>query len=327
MDPNVLEALASLSASDLTITVVDTKPGTAASVSSELAAVAAAQEESSAESGTTAASVLMDSHAHFVRRSCNTLDNAGVVHLAGTVMPLELLPVLQKAAHDVTASTLALLDSKGIEYQAQTEPWAYAEVASRCPGRLDIRIDGVPPFNDQQLVGSDSKWASVARAALSNGGGGGGGGGGMGLNEDVDGGAVLAYTGLVVSLPGAVDQTWHTDGEALYPDMQLPPHALTVFLPLDDLCGATGSALGSPEFLPASHLVERRKELDTGTGTPPMSASFGLKAGEAVIFDYRTVHRGVKNRSTETARPLLYQVWTKPWFRDVRNFGLESLSL
>ena len=42
------------------------------------------------------------------------------------------------------------------------------------------------------------------------------------------------------------------------------------------------------------------------------------------LYDQRTVHRGVPNRTT-TERPILYLLFARPWFREHINFGETSL--
>jgi hypothetical protein len=42
---------------------------------------------------------------------------------------------------------------------------------------------------------------------------------------------------------------------------------------------------------------------------------------QAVLYDHRLVHRGTPNASAEgTKRPMLYLMYSKPWFREVQNF-------
>ena len=47
------------------------------------------------------------------------------------------------------------------------------------------------------------------------------------------------------------------------------------------------------------------------------------RAGDAIIFDYRTFHRGMPNHSG-ARRPLLYQTYSRPWFRDEHNFPPDA---
>ena len=49
-----------------------------------------------------------------------------------------------------------------------------------------------------------------------------------------------------------------------------------------------------------------------------------LSVGDVLVYDQRTVHRGVPNRTT-TERPILYLLFARPWFREHINFGETSL--
>ena len=49
-----------------------------------------------------------------------------------------------------------------------------------------------------------------------------------------------------------------------------------------------------------------------------------VKAGDAVMFDYRVLHRGGANSSTRQ-RPLLYFTYARPWFTDATNYSAVSL--
>lgn len=42
-------------------------------------------------------------------------------------------------------------------------------------------------------------------------------------------------------------------------------------------------------------------------------------AGQAILFDYRTKHRGLSNRSGDE-RPLLYITYARPFWLDIYNF-------
>jgi ectoine hydroxylase-related dioxygenase (phytanoyl-CoA dioxygenase family) len=46
--------------------------------------------------------------------------------------------------------------------------------------------------------------------------------------------------------------------------------------------------------------------------------------GDAIVFDYRILHRGLANISDQ-ARPLAYFTFAKPWFRDATNYTKTSL--
>jgi hypothetical protein len=45
---------------------------------------------------------------------------------------------------------------------------------------------------------------------------------------------------------------------------------------------------------------------------------------DAIVFDYRVVHRGMANTG-EAARPVLYLTFCRSWFRDQQNFPDERL--
>jgi ectoine hydroxylase-related dioxygenase (phytanoyl-CoA dioxygenase family) len=113
----------------------------------------------------------------------------------------------------------------------------------------------------------------------------------------------------ITSLPGAPTQHWHRDtAEQLYASLGgsslLPPHCVTLFLPLVDLT----PSLGPPQMLLGSHLpcdVEQRSTLrvpDDGGGvwvterecshivSKPYKAV--ADAGAAILFDSRLMHRG-----------------------------------
>ncbi|EGD78955.1 hypothetical protein PTSG_11804 [Salpingoeca rosetta] len=79
------------------------------------------------------------------------------------------------------------------------------------------------------------------------------------------------------------------------------------------------------EFLPGSQLLANRQQMDKDGVDTTALAFDSLWRDDVVIFDYRTVHRGVANRHASKYRPLMYQVYTKEWFKDLVNFGTESL--
>ena len=117
-------------------------------------------------------------------------------------------------------------------------------------------------------------------------------------------------------------QAWHADGPHLFAapscPQQLPVHAVTVFLPLVDLDGTNGPT----EFAPGSqmHGCEVEADADTGEAMGNCATSVILaRVGEAIIFDYRTWHRGLANASDDD-RPVLYMVVAKPWWTDSRNY-------
>ena len=137
--------------------------------------------------------------------------------------------------------------------------------------------------------------------------------------------AKLAYVGLVSSGPGSVAQPWHADGVPLFPGANdLPAHALNCFAPIVNV----SRRMGPTEFVPASHKpgpVARALEAALQRGREPADVfSPELSVGDVLVYDQRTVHRGVPNRTT-TERPILYLLFARPWFREHINFGATSL--
>lgn len=122
--------------------------------------------------------------------------------------------------------------------------------------------------------------------------------------------AVRVWSGAFLSLPSAESghQRWHADTPHLF-HQHLPPHVLSVLVPLSDVT----EALGPTEFRLGSHGYGNLQGPDGGPGVAPCP-----KAGSVLIYDYRIEHRGLAN-CAESPRPLLYLTYAKPWWRDVRN--------
>ena len=90
-------------------------------------------------------------------------------------------------------------------------------------------------------------------------------------------------------LIGSAPQQWHSDGPHMHHSQQLGPHALNVFVPLVALTPANGPT----EFVPTTHL-----HWDADERPVCLTAD----AGDAILFDYRTKHRGLANRGASRAR-------------------------
>lgn len=122
---------------------------------------------------------------------------------------------------------------------------------------------------------------------------------------------VLDSFGIVLSLPGSETQHRHRDGMYLFNEgvsSILPAHAVTVGIPLVDM----NAIQGTTEIFPGSHRIVHWKE-----GSPSVVPA--VPAGSCVMWDFRLAHRGTENRSTQ-CRPLLYMTYSRPWWRDWRNY-------
>ena len=134
----------------------------------------------------------------------------------------------------------------------------------------------------------------------------------------------VASFGSVVALPGADDQAIHLDHPPLFQNdlPNLPPYALTMVIPLVDLSEQTGStAIWEGSHRGEGRFDRLRKLMDTpdfSDASIPMAAR-----GDAYLMDYRVIHGGTANRS-EMPRPILYIVYSRPWFQDGFNFKSQE---
>lgn len=121
---------------------------------------------------------------------------------------------------------------------------------------------------------------------------------------------ILGGFGAVVSLPGASDQHEHRDHTPLFGsaiDRQLPCVAITVITPLVDMNETTGTT----RVYTASHTLAGHPSADSAEEP-------SVRVGSSLLMDYRLMHGGTANRS-QLERPVLYSVYSRPWFRDVNN--------
>jgi ectoine hydroxylase-related dioxygenase (phytanoyl-CoA dioxygenase family) len=135
----------------------------------------------------------------------------------------------------------------------------------------------------------------------------------------------LCHVSLLVATPGATEQAWHADGCHVSVSKHLPCHVLNVFIPLIDISPDLGPTVLRPgthvhtrNLAPLMLLAKARKTLRSPVA--PCS-----KAGDALIFDYRILHRGSANRDPEVHRPILVLTFAKTWFVDVCNFPKRSM--
>lgn len=123
---------------------------------------------------------------------------------------------------------------------------------------------------------------------------------------------------VVTALPGAQPQRFHRDHPGLFDEqaglaVTLPPYAVTLAIPLIDLDETTGTT----ELYPGSMALR----LDEAGGFPEFCKATlpYVKRGGCFLMDYRLWHRGLANGS-QRPRPILYLIYTREWFTDVRNF-------
>jgi hypothetical protein len=117
----------------------------------------------------------------------------------------------------------------------------------------------------------------------------------------------------VVALPGAGEQNPHRDHVVLFQQQgelnaRLPPHAVTAVIPLVDLTPETGTT----KLFPGTH---------RGAATDGFELPY-VTRGSCFLMDYRIKHQGTANRS-RAQRPVLYLVFSRPWFTDIKNFQCQ----
>jgi|Transcript_6296 hypothetical protein len=137
---------------------------------------------------------------------------------------------------------------------------------------------------------------------------------------------------VVYSKPGAPNQGWHSDGDHQkgskdagwkadgWKSQLADPYALCLFIPLIDLDDATGYT----QFWPASH--RNRDLMGFGTAAEITEATWNgkCKAGDAIWYDYRLMHRGMANQST-VLRPVVQVLFKRKWYVERRNYGVVSI--
>jgi len=162
--------------------------------------------------------------------------------------------------------------------------------------RLQITVELEPPFNTPLLYANPFVFPIIKQI--------------LGLD------CILGAFGAVVSLPDAAEQSPHKDHPRLFNhavDIHIPSFAINMMLPLvnlNDINGTTrvwrGSNIASDEAI---------ENIDPEDPHVPI--------GSCYIMDYRLLHQGTANRSKEV-RPILYNLYSYPWFRDSVNYKNQS---
>jgi len=137
---------------------------------------------------------------------------------------------------------------------------------------------------------------------------------------------IVSGMGCVIALPGSKEMRMHRDYFNIYdpgfhfPGFETfvangPPYAISLGIPLVPITRLTGST----RFWPGTHLgLTRPNDPSLGPGV-----DFETELGSCYLFDYRVLHGSVANTSDEV-RPLLYNVYSRPWFRDPKNYPKQS---
>lgn len=164
--------------------------------------------------------------------------------------------------------------------------------------QVTVAIEG--PFNSPQLYANDCV-LPVLRLVLGD-------------------HLIVGSFGAVVSLPGAPNQHSHRDHPNIYElpetegtdpwvDVVLPPYALNAIVPLVPLNATNGTT----HLWLGSHLEPKSKAMQLPDVDP------FADVGDCLLVDYRLMHAGNANHSVNP-RPILYNMYCRPWFRDSRNY-------
>ncbi|ACO66093.1 predicted protein [Micromonas commoda] len=134
---------------------------------------------------------------------------------------------------------------------------------------------------------------------------------------------------VVYSKPGAPAQDWHCDGRHLAGEARAdftglgasPPYAVCVFCPLIDL----DATVGFTQFWAGSHVTDGLIGFGAAAEVLRGCVDGIANKGGFVAYDYRTMHRGMGNRSGDTTRPVLQFLYARSNYRETKNYGVRSV--
>lgn len=130
---------------------------------------------------------------------------------------------------------------------------------------------------------------------------------------------IISSYGSVIAFPGSAAQHVHVDHPLLFPaeaiSVEIPCYAITLAIPLIEI----DATVGGTRVWPGTHrrLIQAKV---VETTEPALLPRVGL--GGCYFMDYRLLHGGADNAGA-VARPLLYIVYSRPWFRDSANFSSQ----
>lgn len=130
---------------------------------------------------------------------------------------------------------------------------------------------------------------------------------------------ILFSLGAVLSLPGAQAQHTHRDLPSLFEDENidslLPRFSITLGIPLIEM----NEVNGTTRVYGNTHRDNNElSDIDKKKGISPT-----IQKGSCILFDGRVFHEGTPNNS-KNARPLMYNVYSRSWFRDCNNYSKQA---
>ncbi len=227
------------------------------------------------------------------------------------------------------------------------DAFLFREIASRSKQRFDLLIGKESQLyqlvQDQVLAGQ-SEIPGILRKLFV-------GDENHGDKEEKDGDSDVEWEmdlSVVYSKPGANHQGWHADGghtegdsdagwdEGAINNALAAPYAICLFVPLIDL----NHTVGFTQFWPGSH--KHRELVGFGPFAEVAKATWDgtVRSGEAIVYDYRLLHRGMPNFSKGAAaassadekvvyshpyRAVLQLLCRKAWYKERNNYGTKSI--
>jgi ectoine hydroxylase-related dioxygenase (phytanoyl-CoA dioxygenase family) len=123
-------------------------------------------------------------------------------------------------------------------------------------------------------------------------------------------------------------QEWHADGPHMGPCAgpdgtgESQPYGACVFLPLHDLKACP--EMGCTQFWPGTHKYSHLLGFGPAASEMHLALDALASPSEAVIYDYRTLHRGLANDSNQQ-REVLQLVYHVTSYSEGRNYRGPSL--
>lgn len=217
----------------------------------------------------------------------------------------------------------ACIEALGTRGHSSDDSFGYREIIHRSRGRYDMSMDAgvalrpLPTELAEAVLGPNALGSSSSGSGNRGDAMGDGSAEASGWRQQLLGHLLGAdfrvnFTAALYASRDCADQEPHADGpidDSLY--------ALQLFLPLCEM----GVERGPTEFWPGSHHPTNTRFADMMPSLPLEGAP-----GDAILFDFRVVHRGTANRSPLGWRPILYQTCSRSSFIDTFNFPPQSVA-
>ncbi len=210
--------------------------------------------------------------------------------------------------------------------QVGEDAFWFREIASRSKHRFDLLIGNDTDLYQlvwNQVLGNDSEIPSLLQTLFHD----------DHTEWEMD-------LSVVYSKPGANHQGWHADGGHIEGDSDTSwdesssrqtvvaaPYAICLFVPLIDL----DHTVGYTQFWPGTHKYKELVGFGPFAEVAKATWDGKVRAGEAIAYDYRLLHRGMPNYSNTKSkayhpyRAVLQLLCRKHWYKEKNNYGKASI--